>query len=73
MKAAREAAAQHKAEADAIIKYIMRKDKPSNKTRVRGIKTRIDRLRQEYSDVVSEDELMGYEAILSKTIEEAGA
>lgn len=72
VKAAREAAAQHKAEADAIIKYIMRKDKPSNKTRVRGIKTRIDRLRQEYSDVVSEDELMGYEAILSKTIEEAG-
>lgn len=72
VKAAREAAAQHKAEADAIIKYIMRKDKPSNKTRVRGIKTRIDRLRQEYSDVVSEDELMGYEAILSKIIEEAG-
>ena len=34
VKAAREAVAQHKAEADAFIKYICRKDKPSTKTRV---------------------------------------
>lgn len=72
VKAAREAAAQHKAEADALIKYICRKDKQSNKTRVKGIKARIDKLRQEYSDIISEDEIMGYEAILTKTIEEAG-
>lgn len=71
VKAAREAAAQHKAEADAIIKYICRKDKPSTKARVKGLKERIDKLRNEYADIVKEDELMGYEAILTKTIEEA--
>ena len=73
VKAAREAAAQHKAEADALIKYICRKDKPSTKARVKGLKERIDKLRNEYADIVKEDELMGYEAILTKTIEEAGA
>lgn len=72
VKAAREAAAQHKAEADAFIKYICRKDKPSTKVRVKGLKERIDKLRQEYSDIVPDDEMMGFEAILSKTIEEAG-
>ena len=72
VKAARDAAAKHKAEADAIIKYITRKDKPSTKTRVKGIKERIDKLRQDYSDIVTEEELKGYEAILTKTIEEAG-
>ena len=71
VKAARDAAAKHKAEADALIKYIIRKDKPSTKTRVKGIKERIDQLRQKYSDIVSEDELTGYEAILAKTEEEA--
>ena len=70
VKAARDAAAQHKAEADALIKYICRKDKPSTKARVKGLKERIDKLRRDYSDVVSDDEMMGYEAILSKTIEE---
>ena len=72
VKAAREAAAQHKTEADALIKYICRKDKPSTKARVKGLKERIDKLRNEYADIVKEDELMGYEAILTKTIEEAG-
>lgn len=71
VKAARDAAAKHKAEADALIKYIIRKDKPSTKTRVNGIKERIDQLRQKYADIVSEDELTGYEAILAKTEEEA--
>lgn len=71
VKAARDAAAKHKAEADALIKYIIRKDKPSTKTRVKGIKERIDQLRQKYADIVSEDELTGYEAILAKTEEEA--
>ena len=70
VKAARDAAAKHKAEADALIKYITRKDKPSTKTRVKGIKERIDKLRQDYSDIVTEEELKGYEAILTKTIEE---
>lgn len=70
VKAARDAAAKHKAEADALIKYIIRKDKPSTKTRVKGIKERIDQLRQKYADIVSEDELTGYEAILAKTEEE---
>lgn len=73
VKAARDKAAKHKAEADAIIKYIIRKDKPSTKARVKGLKERIDRLRQEYADIVTEDELSGYEAILTKTIDEAGA
>lgn len=71
VKAARDAAAKHKAEADALIKYIIRKDKPSTKTRVKGIKERIDQLRQKYADIVSEDELTGYEAILAKTESEA--
>lgn len=71
VKAARDAAAKHKAEADALIKYILRKDKPSTQTRVKGIKERIDQLRQKYADIVSEDELTGYEAILAKTEEEA--
>ncbi len=72
VKAARDAAAKHKAEADAIIKYIIRKDKPSTQKRVNGLKTRIDRLRNEFADIVSEDELAGYEAILTKVIEEVG-
>ncbi len=72
VKAARDAAAKHKAEADARIKYILRKDKLSTQTRVKGIKERIDQLRQDYSDIVTEEELAGYEAILAKTIEEAG-
>lgn len=72
VKSARDKAAKHKAEADAIIKYIIRKDKPSTKARVKGLKERIDRLRQEYADIVTEDELTGYEAILTKTIAEAG-
>ena len=71
VKAARDAAAKHKAEADARIKYILRKDKLSTQTRVKGIKERIDQLRQDYSDIVTEEELAGYEAILTKTIEEA--
>ena len=71
VKAARDAAAKHKAEADARIKYILRKDKPSTPTRVKGIKERIDQLRKDYSDIVTEEELKGYEAILTKTIEEA--
>lgn len=70
VKAARDAAAKHKAEADAIIKYITRKDKQSTKARIKGLRERIDRLRQDYSDIITEDELMGYEAILTKTIEE---
>lgn len=72
VKAARDAAAKHKAEADALIKYITRKDKPSTQTRVKGIKERIDKLRNDYSDIVTEEELKGYEAILTKTTEEAG-
>ena len=71
VKAARDAAAKHKAKADAFIKYILRKDKPSTQTRVKGIKERIDKLRQDFSDIVTEEELSGYEAILTKTIEEA--
>ena len=66
VKAARDAAAQHKAEADALIKYIMRKDKPSTIARAKGLIDRIAQLRQEYSDIVTEDELKGYEAILEK-------
>lgn len=72
VKAQRDAAAKHKAEADALIKYIIRKDKSATPKRVKGIKERIDKLRNEYSDIVSEDELVGYEAILTKTIEEVG-
>jgi len=73
VKAQRDAAAKHKAEADALIKYIIRKDKTATQKRVKGIKERIDKLRNEYSDIVSEDELVGYEAILTKAIEEVGS
>lgn len=72
VKAERDRQAKHKAEADALIKYIMRKDKSNTQTRVKGLKERIDRLRQEFSDIVSEDEMTGYEAILTKAIEELG-
>lgn len=71
VKAAREAAAKHKAEADAIIKYIIRKDKLPTKVRVNGLKERINRLRRDYSDIIPEDEFVGYEAILDKTIKES--
>ena len=37
-----------------------------------GLTERFDRLRQEYADIVTEVELSGYEAILTKTIAEAG-
>lgn len=67
VKAARDAAAQHKAEADALIKYICRKDKPSTKARVKGLKERISKLRSDYSDIITDDEIMGFEAILAKT------
>lgn len=70
VKAARDKAAKHKAEADALIKYICRKDKPSTKARIKGLRERIDLLRNDYSDIVTEDELAGYEAILTRTIEE---
>ena len=72
VKAARDAAAKHKAEADALIKYIIRKDKPATRKRVEGMTERIQRLRQEYNDIVSEEEVMGYELLLRKTVEEAG-
>ena len=72
VKAERDRQAKHKAEADALIKYIMRKDKANTKTRVKGLKERIDRLRHDFSDIVSEDEMAGYEAILTKAIEELG-
>ena len=71
VKAERDRQAQHKAEADALIKYIMRKDKPSTKARVKGLTDRIAQLRKEYGDIVSEDEIKGYEAILLKVKEEA--
>lgn len=70
VKAQREAAAKHKSEADALIKYIIRKDKPATQKRVKGLQDRIDTLRKSYSDIVTEEELTGYEAILTKTIED---
>ena len=70
VKAARDAAAKHKAEADALIKYILRKDKPSTKARAKGLADRIAQLRKDYADIVTEDELKGYEAILEKVKEE---
>lgn len=70
VKAQREAAAKHKAEADALIKYIIRKDKSATQKRVKGLQDRIDTLRKDYSDIVTLDELKGYEAILTKTIED---
>lgn len=70
VKAERDRQAQHKAEADALIKYICRKDKPSTKARVKGLTERIAKLRKEYADIVSEDEIKGFEAILLKVKEE---
>lgn len=65
VKAARDAAAKRKAEADALIKYITRKDKPNTKKRIKGLTERIARLRSEYSDIVSADEIAGFEALLA--------
>ena len=70
VKAQREAAAKHKAEADALIKYIIRKDKPATAKRIKGLQSRIATLREKYSDIVTEEELTGYQAILVKTIED---
>lgn len=67
VKAERDRQAKHKAEADALIKYICRKDKPSTKARVKGLTERIAKLYKDYADIVTEDELKGYEAILEKT------
>lgn len=71
VKADRDRQAKHKAEADALIKYICRKDKPSTKARVKGLTERIAKLKNEYSDIVSEDEIKGFEAILEKVKSEA--
>ena len=71
VKAERDRKAKHKAEADALIKYIMRKDKPSTKARAKGLAERIAQLRKDYADIVTEDELKGYEAILEKVKSEA--
>lgn len=67
VKAERDCKAKHKAEADAVIKYIMRKDKPATMARLKGIESRIALLRESYSDIVSEDELLGFEAVLLNT------
>ena len=48
------------------IRQLIRKDKPSTKTRAKGLAERIDLLRKDYADIVTEDELKGYEAILEK-------
>lgn len=71
VKAERDRKAKHKAEADAVIKYIIRKDKPSTKARVKGLSERIAKLRKDYSDIITEDELKGYEAVLEKVKSEA--
>ena len=68
VKAARDVAAKHKAEADALIKYITRKDKKPTKTRADGLRKRIAKLRSDYADLVTEEELNGYEAILTHTL-----
>lgn len=60
------------AKAQFLSKYIIRKDKPATRKRVEGMTERIQRLRQEYNDIVSEEEIMGYELLLRKTVEEAG-
>ena len=65
VKAQRDAAAKHKAEADALIKYIIRKDKPNTAKRIKGLEERIEKLRTEYSDIVDAEEIKGYEAILT--------
>lgn len=65
VKAQRDAAAKHKAEADALIKYIIRKDKPNTAKRIKGLEERIEKLRTEYSDIVDTEEIKGYEAILT--------
>ena len=70
VKAERDRAAKHKAEADAMIKYILRKDKPASKARVKGLKERIDKLRSEYSDILTPVDFEIYEAVLQKTKEE---
>ena len=67
VKAERDRKAKHKAEADAIIKYIMRKDKSATMARLKGLENRIALLRESYSDIVSEDELHGFEAVLLNT------
>lgn len=70
VKAERDRAAKHKAEADAMIKYILRKDKPASKARVKGLKERIEKLRIEYSDILTPVDFEIYEAVLQKTKEE---
>lgn len=70
VKAARDAVAKHKAEADALIKYIMRKDKPNTEKRIKGLTERIEKLRRDYSDILTEEEINAYELILLKAKED---
>lgn len=64
--ARRQAAAERKAKADAIIKYLRRTDKQPTKTRIAGMQEKL----KELATLIGEEEAKAYQPFIDKTIED---
>lgn len=64
--ARRQAAAERKAKADAIIKYLRRTDKQPTKTRIAGMQEKL----KELATLIGDDEAKAYQPFIDKTIED---
>lgn len=64
--ARRQAAAERKAKADAIIKYLRRTDKQPTKTRIAGMHEKI----KELATLIGDEEAKAYQPFIDKTIED---
>ena len=64
--ARRHAAAERKAKADAIIKYLRRTDKQPTKTRIAGMHEKI----KELATLIGDEEAKAYQPFIDKTIED---
>lgn len=64
--ARRQAAAERKAKADAIIKYLRRTDKQPTKTRIAGMQEKL----KELATLIGDEEAKAYQPFIDKTIED---
>lgn len=64
--ARRQAAAERKAKADAIIKYLRRTDKQPTKTRIAGMQEKL----KELATLIGDEEAEAYQPFIDKTIED---
>jgi hypothetical protein len=64
--ARRQAAAERKAKADAIIKYLRRTDKQPTKTRIAGMQENL----KELAALIGDEEAKAYQPFIDKTIED---